>query len=143
MELSGNLAPLMNPSQGLSTFRINFHAFRENRLPFAVKVKGEPFENVTGDLRVSYRMKSELAGNAGESPAAICTMTARIPDFVGVVRPTFEANLSQAVSTGQCENFFILPFHVQIIIKEELQMQSKHKTFVLKASCIHVFVLIL
>lgn len=103
VELSGNLVPLMNPSQDLSTFKINFHAFRENRLPFAVKVKGEPFENVTGDLRVSYRMKSELSGDAGESPAAICIMTARIPDYVDVVRPSFEANLSQAVSTADTQ----------------------------------------
>lgn len=105
MGISGNLAPLMNPSQDLSTFKINFHAFRENRLPFAVKVKGEPFKNVTGDLRVSYRMKSELSGYASESPDAICIMTARIPDYVDVVRPSYEANLSQAESTGQCTHF--------------------------------------
>ncbi len=75
VELGGNLVPVTKSGDQLS---LRFHAFRENRLPFTVRVKDQHSEPMG---RIAF-MK-EPRGNRADAPQTpICNLNLALPDDI-------------------------------------------------------------
>ena len=73
LEMAGNLVPVTKSGDQLY---INFHGFRENRLPFTVRIRDGNQEPVG---RLAF-MKEPKVGR-GEAPQTpICNLNIRLPD---------------------------------------------------------------
>ncbi len=77
VEMAGNLTPVTKTGDQLS---INFHAFRENRLPMIVRVRDSNQEPVG---RLAFMREPRVArGEAPQNP--ICNLNVRLPDTIRV-----------------------------------------------------------
>ena len=75
--MAGNLVPVTKSGEQLF---INFHAFRENRLPFVVRVRDTNQEPVG---RIAFMKEPKVArGEAAQTP--ICNLNIKLPDYVRV-----------------------------------------------------------
>ena len=73
--MAGNLVPVTKSGDQLY---INFHAFRENRLPFLVRVRDGNQESVG---RVAFMKEPKVQrGEAPQTP--ICNLNVTLPDLV-------------------------------------------------------------
>lgn len=73
MEMTGNLVPLSKADDQL---HVNFHAFRENRLPFGLRIHDVSLEP-TGKMAFAREPRSALSG-APQAP--VSTLDVRLPD---------------------------------------------------------------
>jgi len=89
VEVTGNLLPQFDKlSQTLS---INFHAFRENRLPFSVKIRS-PAEDLIGQVSLTYKPKSTPDGSSEQT--VVCVLTVGIPDLTSAALEEQEKAIS-------------------------------------------------
>jgi len=73
--MTGNLVPLTK-SDG-EQLHVNFHAFRENRLPFGLRIHDVSLEP-TGQMAFAREPRSAQSG-APQAPP-VCTLNVRLPD---------------------------------------------------------------
>ncbi len=77
IEMAGNLVPVTKSGDQLY---INFHAFRENRLPFNVRIRDSNLEPVG---RIAFMKEPKVSrGEAPQSP--ICNLNINLPDQLKV-----------------------------------------------------------
>ena len=77
IEMGGNLVPVTKSGEQLY---VNFHAFRENRLPFVVRIR-DCNQDPVG--RIAFMKEPRVA--RGEPPQQpICNLNITLPDFVKV-----------------------------------------------------------
>ena len=75
--MAGNLVPVTKSGEQLY---INFHGFRENRLPFVVRVRDANQEPAG---RIAFMKEPRVArGEAPQSP--ICNLNITLPDSIKV-----------------------------------------------------------
>ncbi|CAH1794422.1 unnamed protein product, partial [Owenia fusiformis] len=75
VEMAGNLVPVTKSGEQL---HINFHAFRENRLPFTVRVRDT---NQEAQGRIAF-MKDPRVGRDQPSQTPICNLNVSLPDEI-------------------------------------------------------------
>ena len=74
LEMAGNLVPVTKSGEQLY---INFHAFRENRLPFTVRVRDSNLDPIG---RLAFMREPKVArGEAPQTP--ICNLNIKLPDL--------------------------------------------------------------
>ena len=84
VEMGGNIVPVTKSGDQLY---INFHAFRENRLPFIVRVRDTHQDNAG---RIAFMNEPKSArGEAAMQP--ICTLNLTLPDYTKVRHVLTEA----------------------------------------------------
>ena len=72
VEMAGNIVPVTKSGDQLA---INFHAFRENRLPFTVRMR-DPNQEPAG--RMAFMREPKVArGEAPQNP--ICNLNVQLP----------------------------------------------------------------
>lgn len=94
--MAGNLTPVTKTGDQLY---INFHAFRENRLPMIVRVRDSNQEPVG---RIAFMREPRVGrGEAPQTP--ICNLNLRLPDTIRVrTHASFiGANFDPLVHTGR------------------------------------------
>ena len=83
VEMGGNLVPVTKSGEQLY---INFHAFRENRLPVTVRLRDSNQETIG---RVAFMRDPKISrGEAPQTP--ICTLNIVLPDLVKVMHVTIQ-----------------------------------------------------
>ena len=75
VEFAGNLAPVMKSGEQLN---LTFQAFRENRLPFLVKVRDSNQEHVG---RIAF-MRDPRRSKADPPQAPLCNLNLKLPDKI-------------------------------------------------------------
>jgi hypothetical protein len=77
IEMAGNLVPVTKSGDQL---HFPFHAFRENRVPFTIRVRDT---NQEPTARVAFMKDPKTArGEAPQTP--VCSLNIKLPDFVKV-----------------------------------------------------------
>lgn len=77
VEFAGNLIPVTKSGEQLS---LAFHAFRENRLPFTVRVR-DPHQDPAG--RIAFMREPKVSrGDPPQTP--ICNLNIALPDALKV-----------------------------------------------------------
>ena len=77
MEMGGNIVPVTKSGDQLY---INFHAFRENRLPFTVRMRDANQDNAG---RIAF-MSQPKSARAETTIQPICTLNLTLPEFAKV-----------------------------------------------------------
>ncbi|XP_067131461.1 uncharacterized protein [Centruroides vittatus] len=73
LEFAGNLVPITKSGDQLF---LTFHAFRENRLPFSIRIK-DPLQEPMG--RIAF-MKEPKVGRGEPQPVPICNLNIALPE---------------------------------------------------------------
>ncbi|RWS08707.1 ankyrin-2-like isoform X8, partial [Dinothrombium tinctorium] len=81
LEFAGNLIPITKSGEQLS---LNFVAFRENRLPFTVRVR-DPHQDPIG--RIAF-MKEPKKTRGEPTPNPICNLNIQLPDVIVEEKPS-------------------------------------------------------
>ena len=87
IEMGGNLAPVTKSNEQLF---INFHAFKENRLPFLVRVR-DANQEASGLLAF---MREPRNGKTEIQQTPICTLNLTLPDFVPIEAATEQDDIA-------------------------------------------------
>lgn len=106
--MGGNLIPVTKSGEQLF---MNFHSFRENRLPFVVRIR-DMNQDFVG--RVAFMQEPKVA--RGEVPLTpICNLNITLPDLMLKADHAIEPQLEdtrpkQTIIKGLCNDFFY--FHL-------------------------------
>lgn len=79
MEFVGNLIPIAKSGDPL---KLEFHAFKENRLPFTVRVR-DPDEATVARVLL---MREPKVPRGEPAQAPLCTLNIALPDNIGESR---------------------------------------------------------
>ncbi len=88
IEMAGNLAPVMKSGEQL---RLKFIAFKENRLPFLVRLR-----DANGDAvgRIIFQRESKSSQKADQAP--VCNLNIVLPDQIMPDEPSLPASVSSS-----------------------------------------------